>query len=214
MKANYILLLLLIGFLYNSCKKENQDEFLLDSFESVKIYAGVSDTSLLNYIFMNPISVDVIYDSFNLYGSGSQAIDFDLNGVNDLTIVMNLVNQDSIHLLNGSSPNPPPSCSMEISASLSLAMYSEEIIVSGYPTTHYWCETINEGQEIGTNLEWSSVNSELNLWKETNGSNVGSWFLVSGVSYIGFKFKDKYGWLEVDASDPLNPLFTKFAMQR
>ena len=52
MKANYILLFLLIGFLYNSCKKENQDEFLLDSFESVKIYAGVSDTSLLNYIFV------------------------------------------------------------------------------------------------------------------------------------------------------------------
>jgi hypothetical protein len=214
MKVNYILIVLLIGLFYSSCKKENQNNLTLDTFEATKIYAGVSDTSLFNYTFINPMSVNVIFDTSNLYGYGATVIDFDLNGTNDLTVIMNLINQDSIHLLNGSTPNPLPNCSIESSSSLAVAMLSQELIVNGSPTTYYWCDTITEGQEVGDDLEWSSVNTELNLWIETNGSNTGSWFLIGGVSYIGIKFNDKYGWLEVDATDPLNPLFTKFAMQR
>lgn len=210
MKANYIFLFFLIGFLYHSCKKDNQDEFLLDSFESSKVYAGVSDTSLFNYTFINPISIDITYDSNNLYGIGSKAIDFDLNGIDDLIIKMNIVNQDSIHLLNGYDPNPFPSCLVESNSSLSVAMVSQQVM----STTHYWCDTIVEGQEINSELEWSNINVQLDLWKETNGVNIGSWSLINGISYIGFKFNDKYGWLEVDATDPLNPIFTKFAMQR
>lgn len=214
MKANYFLIVLLIGVFYNSCKKEVEDEYLSESFTPSRVYAGVSDTSLFNYTFVNPVSVEVIYDVDHLFGYGSSIIDFDLNGVNELSIIMNVINQDSIHLLNGSLPVPSPSCSIETSLSLSIAMINEDVIINGYPSNYQWCDAISTGQEVGSNLEWSDVNSELDLWCQINGNNLGEWFSIGGVSYIGFKLNDKYGWLEVDVTNPLNPIFTKLAMQR
>ena len=214
MKTKYILLLFLFSLFYSSCKKEKKEYLLPESFEAVKIYAGIDDPSLFNYTFINPMSVRITYDANNLYGRGTTELDLDLDGVTDLTVVLNLINQDSVHLLNGNLPIPAPSCSIQGNSSVAIAIRTEEIEVNGQITMQDWCDTVSRGREINSDLNWSSTNTSLMLWKEAVGFTLGTWSLIEGVSYIGFRFNGKFGWIEVDATNPYNPLFTKFSMQR
>ncbi len=212
MKWLNILLGLLL--LVVACKKEQPMDDIVVETELGPVYAGEVDTSMFSYTFSNPVSITVNYDSMNLYGYGATELDFDFNGIADLNIAMDLLNPDSLHLLNGTTPNPQPNCLIEGGTNIALAMTSETIQVNGNLSTVYWCDTIQQGQEIGDDLQWSSISSDLNMWRTINGSMAGCWIDAEGINYIGFKFNEKFGWLAIDVTDPFNPLLIKFAIQR
>lgn len=213
MKFYYTSIIFLL-FVVFSCKKEIAVESYDSDIDKATVYAGEIDTSLFCYSFVSPMSIEVVYDSMNLYGHGVTNIDIDFNGVPDLSFSLDLLNHDSIHLLNGNPPNPFPKCSLAAGTNLSIALNQEELFINGSTTTVFWCDTIQHGEEIGTNQEWSALGSELDLWRNINGSPTGSWMEADGLSYLGFKLNDKYGWLEIDVSNAFNPLLVKFAIQR
>jgi hypothetical protein len=208
----FILSLLLLSVA--ACKKEQPIDNQLAETELPPVYAGEEDTSMFSYTFPNPVAITVNYDSMNLYGNGISTLDFDFDGVTDLTIAMDILNQDSLHLLNGLTPNPQPNCIIEGGANIAIAMTSETLQINGNLSTVYWCDTIQQGQKIGAHLEWSEVNTQLSMWKETGSGVAGCWIDADGINYIGFKFNEKYGWLAIDVTDSYNPLLIKFAIQR
>ena len=71
----------------------------------------------------------------------------------------------------------------------------QNLNINGNLIPHVWCNDFEGGTEIGDNLNWSTGNLDLELWSEINGTTFGNWYLIEGISYIGFKFKTKYGWL-------------------
>lgn len=210
----YSLLILVVYLALYSCKKEEVIYEDLNEIEEVAIHAGETDTTFFTYTFINPMSVDVVYDSMNLYGHGSADIDFDFNGSSDLIFSIDVINPDSIHLLNGSIPNPYPNCSVLTSNNLSVVMQEESLMINGNLSTVFWCDTIQNGELIDENLNWSEVGTELNLWREIDGIPNGCWLNSNGIRYLGFKLNDKFGWLAIDATDVQHPMLIEFAIQR
>lgn len=211
MKCKVTLLFSIVLFqVFYSCNKE----------ESVKkVFAGIYDSDFIYREFSPPLEIPVVWDEQNLYGSGSINLDFGSDSSNDYFIKLNVLNMDSIHLIQGNFPNPFPGCYIENAEGVESAVYTE-ITHQGHGSTitSTWADTIKYGSWIGTNLRWSGSKSTVPMWGENPHQytlpSFGSWYYVRSVRYLGLKYHGKYGWLEVDATEPYHPVFLKFAIQK
>ena len=55
------------------------------------------------------------------------------------------------------------------------------------------------------------------MWNENPNNGMtppfGKWYYINTVKYLGIRLNNKYGWIEIDATNQKNPLITKFAIQ-
>jgi hypothetical protein len=65
---------------------------------------------------------------------------------------------------------------------------------------------------------YSESQAPIAMWQENPGTiapSFGSWYYAGSTKYIGIRMnKNKYGWIEVDATDPYHPMFTRYAIQK
>lgn len=210
----YSLLILIVFISLFSCKKNKAIDEESYDIEETLIYAGKPDSTLFTYTFQTPISIEVVYDSMNLYGYGTTAVDLDFNGSTDITFSLNLINHDNIYLLNGSMPVPSPNCSAITSNNVSIVMIKDTLMINGSPSIISWCDTVEYGNLINQNLNWSETATELYLWEDIDGVSTGNWMMSEGIKYLGFKLNEKYGWLAIDVTNFQNPKLIEFAVQR
>jgi len=167
------------------------------------------------------MKIKVKWDDRNLYGYGKDSVDLDNNGDYDLFISLSLLNNDSIHLLNGSMPDPFPFCRLQLHNGLEIAVCKEIYPIGlGQTATASYTDTVKYNERIDIITDWfnDSINS-IAMWQKNPGffglPSYGSWFYVKSICYIAFKTNQQhYGWLEVNATNPENPEFTKFAIKK
>lgn len=214
MSSKYFLIATIILISFFSCRKK---EMIVEEKKSVMLI-GVDNPSVTTMSFPTPVSISVEYDSLNLYGTGSYSFDFDLDGENEITLELKLINNDSIHLLNGGSPNYYPSLSLKSNDKVSILTEEEVVYVGlGATTTLVWLKANSNGDEIKNSSDWKILNEQgVKMWYEMPLalSHKGTWHNVEGSKYIAFRYEDKMGWVEVDATDFNNPLIISYSIQR
>ncbi len=191
-----------------SCKKEQQKE----------VYAGRYDENFHHHQYNPPLQIDFQWDDQNLYGQGSMALDLDLDGVNDLVIDQHILNRDSLHLLPG-MPNPFPNARITLFNGFEAAFYSEIYPIGlGQTNTAYFADTLQFQERIDPIIKWFPQSSDaIALWQENPGNlapSFGGWYYARKVMYIGLRRgSDRYGWIEMDATDPYDPKISRWAFQ-
>jgi len=210
--GTYLAFFLIISLV--SCRK---DEIIMgNTIPFLIVGAETPEVSIMS--FPSPIPISVVYDTLNLYGNGSYDFDFDLDGESEMTLDLNLINNDSIHLLNGGTPNYYPSLSLKSNNKVSIITEQEIVYVGqGGTTTLVWLKALNEGVEINNSSEWKILNEEgVKMWYEMPMplSHKGTWHDLTENKFIGFRYEDKLGWIEINATDLNNPLIVSYAIQR
>lgn len=204
---------LLISVLILSCSKEDADDS--NPVGSEAVFAGKYDSSFSYYDFDPDFQIPIVWDSLRLYGGGYDSLDLDSDGHFDLYVTLSLLNPDSMHLMNG-LPNPFPFCRVETSGEFECAYYSESYPIGlGQTGTASFVDRLDFEERLDTLSDWRAQGR---MWQENPGyagnPPFGEWAFAVSTHYIGIKnAENKYGWIEVDASDPENLSFLSCAFQ-
>lgn len=210
-----VLLIFFTGFTIVSCIKDSDDLNNVNSVSIPEVYAGVYDTSFHYSEFVPPHGISIIWDAQNLYGIGYDSLDIDSDGTHDLKISLQILNQDSLHLLTG-MPNPFPSCVLNSKNGLEIAFYSESYPIGlGQTSTTIFVDRLEFNERIDMISDWGT---NINMWAENPGGAgtppFGDWYYASSENYVALKLTgNDYGWIKIDASDPKDPKFVSYALQ-
>lgn len=212
-RALFFLTLSAIFSNLTSCTKEKE------TIDSSNVKAGIYFSDYVHYAYPSPLSVQISWDSQNLYGNGQEFIDVNLDGVWDLKIELNIFNTDSFNVINNGFPNSfLPSCNLTGANGIEFIGYTTvDSISSAGPTIINWSEPLEYRTPINVNSDWVSQ-TKIMFWKfrpflSTGlGLSRGNWFYVDGVRYIGFRLNGNYGWVSIDATNPYDPRIIEFAM--
>ena len=202
--------LLSISFLSTSCRKEKTHPLK-------EVYAGVYDDDFIYRELKPPLEINFVMDSLNLYGFGTDSIDFDMDGQFDILISASILNKDSLHLITG-MPNPFPHYRLDLRNDLQIAFYWETYYVGlGQTASVDFADTLSYQQRIDqiTNWEITPFNSQT-MWSENPAGGLepsfGGWYYAKNTKYLGLKLNDRYGWIEVDNTDNFHPRFLRYAI--
>lgn len=194
--------------LISSCKKNDEGSF---------IYAGKFDTSYKHHVFSPTIALQVKWDSLNLYGFGTDSIDLNSDNIFDLVFQLQILNNDSIHLLNG-LPDPFPYLYVIHKNNSGVSIYnqgfSSGLGSSGIAT---YANTFLLDEKIYENSEWSEEEGNgKKLWGDnpTFYYPKGKWYTLNEAAYLGIKLNGKLGWIEIDNTNLYNPKLLSFALQK
>lgn len=211
-----IAILIIVDLMIVSCNKDTvplTDEDITSA--NTEVYAGVYDTTFSYHEFTSPIEITVSWDSQNLYGVGRDSLDLDSNGTYDLLITLNLLNEDSLHLLNG-IPNPFPSCVLNAQNATEIAYYTETYYIGlGQTATATFADRLDFNERIDLMSTWGE---SLKMWSENPGGAgtppYGDWYSATAENYLAFKINDdNFGWIAIDSSSPKNPKILSYAVQ-
>jgi hypothetical protein len=195
-----------------SCQKNN------DTTDD-SVYAGIYDSTFDHYVFSPSKTVTIVWDGQDLYGFGSDSIDVDGDGSFDLLIRLSSLNYDHIDLLSGDYPDPFPSCRLEPKNGLTIAVYSESYPIGlGQTGQATFADTLGYGTNISRLTSWrGQETSPVTLWGQNPGGagkpSFGGWYYTDDIRYVGIKMNGRYGWIEVRAIPPENPVFNSFALK-
>jgi hypothetical protein len=208
----YLFLCLLI---MAGCKKEDQTPSTL-----VTLNDNSSSWNIKDFAPAYTFSVD--WDPNNLYGSAQDSLDLDDDGQYDVAFHLNLLNQDSIHLLGGGTPSPFPGFNA-YSSGWEIAS-EKELMYAGLGTvvTFYWIKPLMIGYDLTNHDVWKT---SANIWQENPiplQLSFGPWYSIQDIRYIGLKknrtFGDivlpLYSWIELDCTDRQNPKIVRMAVHK
>jgi hypothetical protein len=221
--AQFIIYFILIGLLFTACKKEKdlvpeQDVDATSSSSSVGIFAGVYDTSFTYTQLQPAMEIIVTWDNQNLYGLGSDSLDIDADGNYDLIMNLSLLNMDSVHLLSG-FPSPFPYCVIRTNNGLEVNMETEIYPIGlGQEASADFVADMALNESINQSSDWLYPStSGAVIWAENPGTvgvpPYGDWYYINATRYIGIQLNNKFGWIEVDATDAKNPKIVSYAIQ-
>lgn len=181
----------------------------------VEVFAGMYDNTFNYYEYQPNFEVAISWDSQNLYGVGYDSIDLDLNGSFDLFITIDVLNIDSAYLLNGALPNPFPNCELNTSSEFQLAFYTENYPTGmGQTSSTSFVDRLDLNERIDDMTDWRNAGK---MWQQNPGTigtpPYGDWSYASNSNYIGIRQNgDKFGWIEIDASDKNNVKYMRYAI--
>ncbi|MFT6746819.1 MAG: hypothetical protein ACJAZ2_001163 [Glaciecola sp.] len=186
------------------------------SITPAKVFAGKYDSTFVKNDFIPSFELTMTWDSLNLYGAGYDSLDIDLDGTYDVYLKMSLVNYDNGQLLSG-YPNPFPNCKITSSGEYEFSLYPEYYPI-GMRQYRFddLVDRLDYNERIDTLSKWGL---EKAMWQDNPGNPdnpaSGDWKIASSIYYIAVrKSGTKYGWVEVDASNPENPKFVSCALQK
>lgn len=223
-------LLLLTGLFLAlfSCEKETFPDQRAELAERLlatggpAVYAGIVKPGILVQDFNPPLEITLQWDAQNLYGSGSISLDLDQDTNTDFDLYMNVLNYDSIHLLNGGLPDPFPACRLTRYGDWETSFLEMPYPVGLGTTAYaYYVKAFKPNQKINAqSVQWSG--EYLSLWQETPSTfqpPAGPWRSSEQIAYIGVlkrgaRLWDKtYGWIEIDKSEANNPKVLRIAVE-
>jgi len=190
-KVEYIIIACFI-LLVSTCKKEaDPGEYIL---------AGIIDDSFYHFEFSPDKTIAISWDSLNLYGFGKDSLDLDNDGNFDLVFNLQIINNDSLHLLDG-LPNPFPYLYVIHRNSAGISTLTETFYSGlGSTGTATYANAFMLNDKIYKNGEWSEVDEESqNLWGD-NPSNYypkGKWFNLNETGFLGVRINEKLAGLRL-----------------
>ena len=211
----HIALVVFVGLSITSCNKDIVPNNNDSSSTTSEVYAGVYDTTFSYYQFSSPLQIAITWDAQNLYGVGYDSLDLDFDGSYDLHLTLNLLNEDSLHLVSG-MPNPFPSCVLNAENGFEVAFYSESYSLGqGQTATATFADRLDVDERIDVITNWDT---NLKMWGENPGGAgnppFGDWYSASTENYLAIRINNNnYGWIEIDATNPKNPKIVSFALQ-
>ena len=72
-----------------------------------------------------------------------------------------------------------------------------------------WTSEMYNGNDV-----WYSMWNYPTETGTLSGFDGGPWYNTGPIKYIGFSYKGRLGWIEVDKSDRRNPKFISYAIQK
>lgn len=217
--SGFIACLFLAFLSFIACKKEPPEP--PDSPDStgtttpIHVQAGIFDSSFFYQEFTPAFEAAISWDSVNLYGVGIDSLDLDGDATHDLIVELYVLNEDSLHLLNG-LPNPFPYCRLRstIPYRTEIATYTHSYPIGlGQTAEAFFAEPMEHGEYVDSIVDWRL---SINMWAENPSGTVpyGNFYHANGIRYIGIRRDStKLGWLEVDITDPHRPVFNSSAVQ-
>lgn len=182
-----------------------------------EVFAGRYDNSFMVHNFNPPLEISINWDAQNLYGYGQDSIDIDLDNNYDLVFQLNIINPDSIHLLNG-MPDPFPNLRIRLKNGFEIAFCTESYYVGlGQTNTANFADTLAMDERVDLLNDWySGPQNAIAMWQENPGSmnpSYGPWYYTSKLMYIGIrKDKEHCGWIAVDETEPYHPRIAGYAI--
>lgn len=206
-----VIYLLFALMAFSSCTKEVEEietEQISPSPDSTGIHAGLYDSTFVFYDIEPDYVIPLIWDTLNLYASGTGSVDVDLNGSPDLFFQATSFNWDSLHLVTGSTPDQMSMCSVNTSQEFEVGLQTlvYTIAVGGHTATADYVRRYDHAEWIDSISHWDS--DEV-MWTENPYGNwtvgirpIGYWGLAETIHYMAIrKNGQKLGWLEIDATD-------------
>lgn len=199
-------LLSILALLLFSCNKEVDSPE--ENYDDTEVYAGVVGENCDEYDYQPEFSVSISWDSQNLYGTGHDSLDLDFNGTCDVFLSLQILNIDSLHLLNGNLPDPIPSCRIETSDEFELAFYTEYYQIGlGQSASVSYLDCLELSDGIHNITDWRSSG---NMWKEGPGQlgtpPFGKWNQAGSSNFIALRRNgDELGWIEVNGANQYFP---------
>lgn len=195
-----ISVLLLIG-----CKDEEDPPLPVPR----SLVAGQVEDSINYRPFEPPLVLNPEYDDQGLYGVAKDSLDLDGDGTFDMVFELNILEEDSLHLLEG-EPNPYPN--FQVFPKNSYAVGIEPVIFAiglGSVSTADFVAPLVEGQSIDSLPDWHAAEAGgLVFWQETPASSMyppGTWYDLDESRYLVFRSGGRYGWMHWDLSNRERP---------
>ena len=207
MKPSNLLNVLICCVVLSSCNKDKAPPVNNAEASVIPVYAGQYDQTFDYYEFNPPYEIAMTWDSLNLYGVGEASFDFNVNGNDDVFLTLKYYNEDSIHLISG-LPSPFPSLVWNSSGGVEVATSMQNFPIGlGQSSTAEFAGRYDLDDRIDQLDSWSE---SVNVWAENPGGAgappFGPWYTASASNYFGYRVNgDKYGWIEMDLSDPKKP---------
>jgi hypothetical protein len=190
------------------------------------IQAGIYDTSFIYHEFQNPIVFNVIWEQSKLAGNASASAPISIAGD---SVIMNfrlrIINPDSSFIISQMDTFLLFYFKVYPHDSLSIYTVKKTYYVGlGSTTDFYFASALNSQDWISTRLLWWNNYSNntlrwISLWEmPTNvgtiqGFNGGPWF-VTGITYMGFRYKKHLGWMKIDNSNRSAPKILSYAIKK
>ncbi|NQX91314.1 MAG: hypothetical protein HRT74_04120 [Flavobacteriales bacterium] len=193
-----------------SCSKD-ESVVECESGTPSNVFAGVYDDSFIFTEPSTPLELNITYDQQNLYGEGEDSLDIDMDGIFDLKLTLQIINEDSLHLVE-TMPNPFPNLKVTDLNNIAIAKYPEFFPIGmGQSGTAWYASMLEYEEQINILTEWDD---SIKLWGE-NPANIpyGNWYTASEENYLAIKISDKYGWIRIDGSSLQNPRIVSYAAQ-
>ena len=200
----FILVVLMVG-----CKKEAIEP-------EPTIFAGLHDSTFEFYEHPGNTVIDVEWDVQNLYGSGRDSVDLDMNGSADLFFAVNLFNFDSIHLISSPYPVILPKVHLSSSSEFQFAFYTGAVWQGhGSASSFSYVDRLELNEPIDLLTNWTRSST---MWKAYPNSSFApppsDWLSAGSSHFIAIKRgEDKFGWVEIDLTDSYNPIVLGFAIE-
>jgi hypothetical protein len=175
--------------------------------EEAEIYAGQYDDSFIYHEFSPVRELTFTRDEEMEQVMGKDSLDIDTDGNYDLFIT--LIKPDSFF----------PFCYIDLKDGVEAVTCRETYgIGHGQYSTAIFVDTLISRAAIHRSMDWSGDKTRINMWHATPGMlapSYGSWYYTRSIKYIGLKSKaGKFGWIEIDATDPYNFKIRRFAIEK
>lgn len=206
--SNSFLCTICIALTLVSCKKETPQQ--------QSIIAGSYNNSDYHIQFDPPKTIEIQWDTMILYGHGMDSLDLDNDLQTDVILSLNIINTDSLHLLQNQIPDPFPSLRISGKGNISIAKVTEYAYAGlGTVAEFDYADTIAAGTVISQALQWQNIaEKSLSIWGEHPGSlpglSFGPWY-DHAEAFIGFYINGHFGWIRLDTSDPYEPKILEIA---
>ncbi len=216
--------LLLSLSMFLSCEKEEVDEIKVQH-----IKAGVYDSTFNFYSINNQISINLIPDSSGWYLMGHDTLVLYVNGDTlKMNVALKVVNPDStasdiydsetflLEYLDIEHPQDFKIADTVCLYGIGLGQYAMFIYHKSYSLDENIYAN-NEGiLDTGNHATRSNYIWEFayNYSGGIQGFDGGLWRTSSNIRYLGFSYKGKLGWIELDNTDIFAPKFLSMAVQK
>jgi len=210
-----------------SCEKNNDEsEDDINSSVEIKdsIRAGIYDTSFYYYEFPTPLEMNPVWDTSMLVGYANDLIRLHF-GSDSLCINFHLaaINPDSINVIGNNIFVPMLSVKVHDSVSI-YEVTNTYYVGQGCTTDITFAQAFHKHDIIRSDGNWHSNNSNfpsrwLELWAMpidpgTIANYHGGPWLQLSIGYLGFKYKNRLGWIMINNTFPRNPKFISYAIRK
>lgn len=185
-----------------------------DKSTSIPVLAGCYDSTYNYYKYLLPLQLDFKWDDQHKFAFADTMFDLNFDQEGNVFIEAsiseseNTVTEDFIGRVY-------PHYNLAFYNGWEVSIY-EDIYGMGHGKTSTWnyIDTLCYGKRIDQISKWST---QCSLWHRNSEyftPSAGGWLHARKTMYVGVRNNDKFGWIEIDATDPLYLKIKSFAIQK
>lgn len=193
------------------------------------ILAGIYDSTFIYHEYLSPITLNIQMESNMLVANATENIQLQFDNESmELLVYMKIMNPDSQQVINQNDDFIP--FKLDIASNDTASFHLTELLyyVGQGNVAHFdFITAFSKNEIISNNSRWSmlpfsSAPRWFSMWNypvhipgPIFGFDGGTWYDTdSPVKYIGFNYKGRLGWIEVDITERTDPKFISYAIKK